>query len=111
MSSWQQVIDRAKKDLHFRDRLRADPVAAALEMGLSIPAGTTVEVMEQGLEQSVDQAELNDLELAAVAGGGLLANLALRPCLDKIQDTPGDFVYAAKAVGATHYSGSDGDTH
>lgn len=47
MPNWQQLIERANTDSQFRDRFKADPVAAAKETGLNVPASAKIEVIEQ----------------------------------------------------------------
>ncbi len=97
MTNWQPIVDRAGKDSSFRNRLKSDPVAAGLEMGVSIPEGTTIDI----IEPSGDHREMSELELESVSGGGALKNLALRIgnalCRDSssseyTQDEPGGFI-------------------
>jgi hypothetical protein len=75
MSTWQEVIKRADSDPQFRNRLKSNPAAACKEAGVSLPAGTTVKVIERQptevyhILDAVANGELDDAELAAVAGG------------------------------------------
>lgn len=51
MPNWQDVIKRANTDPPFRDRLKANPLAACKEAGADVPAGTTVEVIEEDRDE------------------------------------------------------------
>lgn len=53
-STWKDVLHRAKGDPGLSSRLKADPVAVALESGVEVPAGTTIKVFDK---------EPNDLHL------------------------------------------------
>ena len=48
MTSWRHVLIKACQDSAYRDRLKANPTAAAAEAGVKAPAGISVEVIEQG---------------------------------------------------------------
>jgi hypothetical protein len=68
MSNWQTVIQRANTDPQFRNRLKANPAAAAKEAGVEIPAGASLEIIEQRpnelhlfLDRRTKAAEINQL--------------------------------------------------
>ena len=47
-TTFQEVIGRAMSDPDFRSQLKADPTAACKQAGCELPAGATVEVIEEG---------------------------------------------------------------
>lgn len=47
MSTWPEVINRANSDPAFRDKLKSNPMATCKEFGCNVPAGSTVDVIEQ----------------------------------------------------------------
>jgi hypothetical protein len=47
MSTWQDVIQRANTDPQFRNRLKANPAAAAKEMGFDVRPGTSIKVFDK----------------------------------------------------------------
>ena len=75
MSNMQDVIARANTDPQFRIRLKSNPAAACKEAGVDVPVGATVKVIERRPTEiyleldAIDDGELNDAELEAVAGG------------------------------------------
>jgi hypothetical protein len=72
-----RVVERAVNDASFRAQLIANPQAAVEnELGIAIPAGTTVRVVEEKatefyivLPPQEVSGELSDAALAGVAGG------------------------------------------
>lgn len=47
MPNWQQLIERANTDSQFRRQFKSDPVAAAKDAGVNVPASAKIEVIEQ----------------------------------------------------------------
>ena len=72
-----KVITRAWTDDAYKARLLSDPQAALSEVGVDVPTGTTVKVVEDSVDtQHVvlpvtpgDAGELSAEELEEVAGG------------------------------------------
>jgi hypothetical protein len=73
----ERVVERATTDDSFRGQLVANPKAAVeSELGIAIPAGVTVKVVEETpqefyivLPPKETTGELSDEALAGVAGG------------------------------------------
>ena len=71
----QQLIAKASQDTSFRQALISDPRSAVeKELGLKVPAGIRLEVIEENsnslcLVLPAVKGELSDLELEGVAGG------------------------------------------
>lgn len=93
MSDWQDVIQRAKADADFRNRLKANPPAACKEVGVSVPAGTTVKVIERQPQEvylmldAIGDGELDDAALEGVAGGtGFSALVAAQQAKAQLMD-------------------------
>jgi len=71
------VIARAWTDEAYRSKLFADPKAALAEMGVEVPSGISIQVVEERPEtlqivlpaRPETGAELTDDDLARVAGG------------------------------------------
>jgi hypothetical protein len=51
MSTWQDVIQRANTDPQFRNRLKANPAAAAKDAGVEVPAGADIDVVEDRTDE------------------------------------------------------------
>lgn len=73
-----KVIERAWSDSGFKSRLLANPNDAAAEMGVKLPGNVKLKVWENTdseehlvLPLNPRTSELSDVELEAVAGGGL----------------------------------------
>ena len=69
-----KVTHKASTDADFRARLVSDPKAAiGAELGVSLPAGLTVEVHEESAETAhlvlPPPSKLSESDLHAVAGG------------------------------------------
>lgn len=77
-----EIIARAWEDDAFRAKLETDPAAALAEAGLPVPQGRKIKVTTEApgtltlpLPQTPAEAgELEDTDLDAVAGGGLIQN-------------------------------------
>ena len=78
--AYQQIILKAWKDPAFREALRADPRGVLQrELGTALPDGVDIEVVEEtptkvyfvipAMPPALDDRELSDEELGAVAGG------------------------------------------
>jgi hypothetical protein len=71
----QRLSARASEDGEFRARLKSEPkVAIADELGIEIPEGVAVEVLEEEpgkiyLVLPADESQLNDADLERVSGG------------------------------------------
>ena len=71
-----QLIAKAWTDQEFKARLKADPKAAMKEVGMDVPEGVDIEVVESTQEKahlvipSKPVGELSDEDLDKVAGGG-----------------------------------------
>ncbi|MEI6455682.1 MAG: NHLP leader peptide family RiPP precursor [bacterium] len=76
----RKIIEKAMKDESFRSRLKSDPRGAIeSEMGIKIPQSLKIEIMEEDRDTvylilparpvAVDNHELSEVELEAVAGG------------------------------------------
>jgi hypothetical protein len=72
---WGRVVSKAWADEQFKQRLLADPVVVLRENGIPVPAGITVNVIENTdtvcnltLPLKPDKA-LTDDELDSIAGG------------------------------------------
>jgi hypothetical protein len=73
----EQVVERALADAEFRAQLVADPGAAIVaELGIELPAGLTVRVVEETASEVVlvlpaanGGQTLSEQDLAAAAGG------------------------------------------
>jgi hypothetical protein len=94
----QQVVTEAWENADFKKKLIADPVNAIEELTgekLNIPEGKTFVVKDQTdestvyinipAEQKMDNVELNDAQLEAVAGGKGALGCVLDP-FDGIRD-------------------------
>lgn len=73
-----QIIERAWSDAAFKQKLLSNPKEAAAEMGAKLPEGIEVKVWENSatvehivLPANPVETELSEMELEAVAGGGL----------------------------------------
>jgi hypothetical protein len=64
---WAQIVGKAWADDKFRQQLLANPAAVLKENGITLPAGVTVNVLENMANPS---GELSEEELTKVAGGG-----------------------------------------
>jgi len=70
-----QLIAKAWTDEAFKARLKADPKAAMKEVGMDVPAGVEIEVVESTQEKAYlvippqPVGELSDEDLDKVAGG------------------------------------------
>ena len=69
-----KIVGKAAEDADFRDRLMSDPKAAIeQELGVSMPAGLSVEVHEEGGTTAhlvlPPDSKLREGDLEAVAGG------------------------------------------
>jgi len=73
--AWARAVARAWRDEAFKKRLLAEPAAAAREVGLEIPAGLELRVVENSdrvvhlILPTPLSDELSAEELGAVAGG------------------------------------------
>jgi hypothetical protein len=73
---YQVVITKAEKDAAFRKLALSDPKAALAQIGVNIPAGHAVKIVEATPSKSyliippAPQGELSAEELDKVAGGG-----------------------------------------
>lgn len=75
-----KAIARAWKDSAYRSKLLSDPHAALTEVGVDVPVGVTVRVLENTKDvrhvvlpvAPEDAGELSAEALEAVAGGGSL---------------------------------------
>lgn len=78
----QEVISKAWEDSAFKDELIANPIAAIEKLSggkVNLPEGKTIVVRDQTdastvyinipVEQTMDDVELNEEQLEAVAGG------------------------------------------
>jgi len=72
---YAQLVARAWRDAAFKARLMANPKAVLHEMGLAVPAGVEVEVVENTAQKitlvlpAAPSGELSEEELDRVAGG------------------------------------------
>ena len=72
-----QLIAKAWTDEDFKARLKADPKAALKEVGMDVPEGVEIEVVESTQEKAYlvippkPVGELSDEDLDKVAGGEL----------------------------------------
>ena len=71
----QQIIEKCWADEAFKRRLMADPIATLKSMGVPIPAGKTITVVENtesvySLVIPARPSALSDDELASMSGGG-----------------------------------------
>ena len=71
----EHLVSKASADTEFRAQLLSDPKGAIkAELGLSIPAGFTINVHEEAPDAShlvlPPAAELGEAELQQAAGGG-----------------------------------------
>ena len=69
-----EILDRATVDIDFRNRFKADPVAALKEeFGLSVPDGFRINVLEDDSRNAhivlPPSPELSESELAVVSAG------------------------------------------
>jgi hypothetical protein len=78
---WGRIVSKAWADEQFKQRLLADPVAVLKENGVPVPAGVTVNVIENTatvynltLTVKPSAAELTDDELESIAGGRVAAS-------------------------------------
>ena len=78
---WGRIVSKAWADEQFKQRLLADPVAVLKENGVAVPAGITVNVIENTatvynltLPGKPSAAELTDDELESIAGGRVAAS-------------------------------------
>lgn len=77
-----EIVARAWADEAFRAKLEAAPAAALAEAGFPIPEGRTIQVVPEAPATltlvippvPTQSAEVDDAELAAVSGGGLIEN-------------------------------------
>ena len=76
LKQWSQIVAKAWADDQFKQRLLADPAAVLNELGVMVPAGVTVKVVENTdtvcnlVLPGKPKGELTDAELQSVAGGG-----------------------------------------
>lgn len=77
-----EIIARAWEDDAFRAKLESNPAAALMEAGLPLPENKTIQVIVEAPDvltlilppSPTGTSEVNDNELAEVAGGGLIQN-------------------------------------
>jgi hypothetical protein len=78
LKKWAQVVAKAWSDGKFKERLLQDPPSALREFGIDVPAGAEIRVVENTekvryitlpAKPVADATELDERELAAVAGG------------------------------------------
>jgi hypothetical protein len=78
LKKWSQVVAAAWSDGKFKERLLQDPPSALKEFGIDVPAGADIRVVENTdkvryitlpAKPVADATELDERELAAVAGG------------------------------------------
>ncbi|GAB1394963.1 hypothetical protein MASR1M60_31270 [Rhodocyclaceae bacterium] len=72
---YQQLIAKCWADEAFKQKLLADPAATLKAEGIEVPAGVTVQVVENTAQQftlviPMNPEELSDEALEGVAGGG-----------------------------------------
>src|SRR3954464_5892590 len=82
VNNWGKIVAEAWQDEAFKKRLIADPSAVLKEIGINVPAGVQLRVVENtdGLvpftfPAKPRQGELSNAELAGVAAGGLASGL------------------------------------
>lgn len=74
-NKYAQLVARAWRDTAFKARLLADPKAVLHEMGLEVPAGVEVAVVENTAQKvtlvlpAAPTGELSEEDLDRVAGG------------------------------------------
>jgi hypothetical protein len=75
-SPWVQIVAKAWADETFKNRLLSNPSAVFQEVGLEVPQGLQVRVVENTdqilhftLPAKPREGELSDAELAGVSGG------------------------------------------
>jgi hypothetical protein len=80
-TSLARVVERAWSDPAFKRQLMADPNKVLTAAGLTIPAGTKMQVLESTkttgyfiLPPAPSAGELSDAALEAVAGGRAVLN-------------------------------------
>lgn len=97
MSDWQVLVQRANTDPQFRDRLKANPVAAAKEAGVDLPAGATIEVVEQRpnelhllLDRRTKDTKINQMLDKAASDAAFKQQLLANPkkCVDAATGQP-----------------------
>ena len=80
-----QLIAKAWTDEAFKARLKADPKAAMKEVGMDVPEGVEIEVVESTQEKAYlvippkPVGELSDEDLDQVAGGSSCKNDIFNP--------------------------------
>jgi len=106
VGGYTKLLTNAWSDEAFKKRLESDPVRALEEVGLTVPAGTTVDIedskgegnlddqvklWEQGISSGkvtlyvpdapqIDTSELSESELEGVAGGADTYCCCCSPC-------------------------------
>jgi Nitrile hydratase, alpha chain len=87
--AYGQMVARAWQDEAFKQRLMADPHAVLAELGIDVPPGRTVQVLEDTEQVThlvipLRPGELSDEQLEQVAGGDTTCP---GPCQGGCQDS------------------------
>lgn len=102
LNTWSEIVVRAWSDPEFKQRVVSDPVAVLREHGVSLPAGTVIQVVEGERDPALSaeaadkpvvyiplpnqpMGELSDKALEQVAGGSF-SRVAVRTAFAAVED-------------------------